>query len=361
MKRSYPFSGFFTLGIIGLMAIPPVQAGPKKVGTEPQKKPSKVASKRPPKAEQAARQARLQIQALKVLDGFDQRYGSEFEIVRKKAAWLKRLERELSFVPACEAYVEGDVCMIAGWQGLYQNGRCRINEERGIEANDVISVAFSCSNSNSIACNPDIFGLVVSPVLEPLGDAHRDAPLCVPRTERRMTMACLRESLVASGVAIQEPARSNLSQFNPESLSDDDLSRWFWHLNSEVGAEAAFTPSSQTAIRAAQALCGHLRSGTRRTGTGDFAARTEAEMRVTMRSDASRGRDLRDCEVVERLAQRIQPEGSTPAVTDVNPVAPETTMEGIVRSSPHNQPVGPVLLEARPERSGNPNPAEEAR
>jgi len=345
MKRSHPYSGFFTLGIIGLMAIPPVQAGPKKVGTEPQKKSSRATTKRPPKAEQAARQARLQIQALKVLDGFDQRYGSEFEIETKKAAWLKRLERELSFVPACEAYVEGDVCMVAGWQGLYRNGRCRINEDRGVVANSGILPALNCGNADSVACNPDIFGLVpsvlsragASPILP--GSAGsvpvRDAPVCVPRTERRMTMACLRASLIAAEVNIPAEQRTDLARFNPESLSDTELARWTWHLNRDGDVNSSFSPSARTAVTAAEALCGHLFVGTRRTGDGAFAARTEREMRETLRSDASRVRDLRDCAVVERLAQRLRPEESTPGAHDAHaPVrrgevtAGEPTIEG---------------------------------
>jgi hypothetical protein len=263
---------------------------------------------------QVLRKARKQIQALQVLDRFESRYGNAFVIEEAKSAWLRRMERELSFMPDSQAYADGDVCMVAGWPGNFRSGHCRLPSDVRAQAGDQpLLRALNCGSTEKIACNPDIFGLTVSAVATQLdlSTAKRTSPVCVSRKESRMTMACLRESLTVAGAQIPSEAKADLSKFDPSKLSDDDIKKWFWFINSTDGKTSSFS-----ALDAAEKLCKGLFHGNFMAGGGVSVPRSAEEALALLSKDPKRKADLKDCRKVLEAVRKAQPSQPTPPVSD---------------------------------------------
>ncbi len=326
-------------------------AGPRAHAQKPVK-PSKLSKKQ----QETVRRAKRHLAAIKVMDGFERRHGTAFEFVQPKSAWLERLERELNLFPTCEAYSEGDICMVAGWTGTYRSSRCRITDE-GRAENAGVLVALNCSSVESVACNPEIFGKTTSELerqMSTLNDGvgravaslvtaegstaqprvaaepRRTSPVCVPRTERRMTLGCMRASMTAAGVNIPEPALSDINQFeaylqaSDESgrealLSGADLARWFEFLESSTPRLAGL--AGQSALEAASRLCSSISRGDRRAETGGIqeVEKTTEQVQALLERDRSRWADYNDCGTVTALLASARDSAQIsrrPAVSD---------------------------------------------
>lgn len=302
--------GYILIGAtLFLTSVPASQAGTGK---------SEATSK---KDEQAIRNARKQIEALQTLDRLEQRHGNQFMIEEVKTGLWMRFQRELSLAPSCQAYTDGDICMVAGWTGLFRGGYCRLAGSPEAKVNNLPLIqTLNCGSTDKIACNPDIFGKVKSPILAgEVTDSDRIAPVCVSKKESRMTLTCLRESLSAAGVEIPAPARSDIKKFNPDALSPEDLKKWAAFMDFEQGGTSA-----AGALDAVRELCMNLLRGKKSVGIGVDVQRTAEEVAALYRTDPARNADFKDCSRILKVARLSQPQPATPKTTDAA-VKPDST------------------------------------
>lgn len=312
------------------------------------------------------RQARGMISLLTLLDGFENRHGYQLDLEEKKSAWLRTLERDLDPICDAEAYGESDVCMVAGWQGIFRKGYCRIPYDTQARVlNTGLVTALNCGSTDQIACNPEIFGRVQPQILtditaadaklEELGyhlpatpPAERTAPVCVSKREKRMTMACLRASMIAGGVKVPEAAKKNLDLFKPEDASNDDLWGWMVFLESS-GTGQNLSMNRLNLLRSIRALCGHLEGASEwlfKTADDDDlpVARASEVAAELAKTDPYRAADIQDCKRVRSaLLKSNQAEVPSPpkTVTDgSDPKSGQSTPATASSGAPATEPEG---------------------
>lgn len=351
-----------TIGVLlglsaGLMFLPEGAFAKKSV----QPHPKAMAQK---KDRVRIKQAREMISLLSLLDGFESRHGYKLEFEEKKSAWLRALERDISPICDAHAYAEHDVCMVAGWQGIFRGGYCKIpNDTQARVLNTGLLNVLNCGEANQIACNPEIFGRVQPPViadtsatdakLEELGysvpttpPAARSAPVCVSKRESRMTLACLRASMIAGGVRVSEAAKKDLSQFKPEEASNDDLWGWMSFLES-AGSSQNLSTNRLNLLKSIRALCGHLEGASEwifeTADKDDLPVARASEVATELaKSDPARRADIRDCKRVQSaILKSNQAEVPSPpkTVTDgTDPKSGQSTPATGSDGTPAKQP-----------------------
>ena len=290
-----------------------------------------------PLSEFSISQARRQIVALQVLDRNEQVSGVEFTAGAKQSAQWKRVMREFSILPDSNAYAENDSCLVAGWEGVIREGRCRVSEEvreMSISASEelspevVVQRAFSeVCGANEVACNPEVFGFRDNAGLSERG------LYCVSRSEDRMTMGCLRMSL--GEVAMEElplQARKDTDSFsryltgNPQFFSDSVLKRWA----EKVNMHASGSPYAGTVMQRAREVCSQVAVGTSRdrnliseieeelAEVRSFAEQRASERRIFQAEAriSRRDADLRDCQILKTVSFAAEKRGGQPEVAD---------------------------------------------
>jgi hypothetical protein len=264
--------------------------------------------------------ARRQVAAMQVLDRNEVEHGNEFEIRSQDQARWERFRRDFAFLPQSAAYGENDACLVAGWEGVIREGRCRLSEEamslstritRRTPQEDAIRLALGqrCGE-DEIACNPSVFGYRDQSALSP------DGLHCVKRSERRMTMSCLRLSLGdAAGDELPAGVRRDTDRFadfiktNPAHVSEQALARWAGRLalaarrNGErvVNRARELCDSVARASSVDRGLIQELERGLidikKRTTRGD----TKAALRGARTRILEREQDIRDCQVISTV------------------------------------------------------------
>jgi|GEM_PF-3533516 len=282
----------------------------------------------PRKASAELKWARDRIQLFKLLDSFEQRHGTAFEMEETKAAWRQRLEREAQLLPRSEAYVDGDVCMVGGYKGTFLSGRCKLKGSvKGTVHNQALLLTLGCGSTEQFACNPDLFGLTENKHLGMEGTTARTAPICISKREPRMTLTCMRESLKAAGAEIPADAQKDITKFSPDQVSEDSLKKWFWWMNSTEGKT-----SSLDAFEAVRDLCRGVLLGEFKAGIGvnvpraiqpgetaDAGPRPDLKAAFeALKKDPIRKADYQDCSKVQTLIGGAQPKIVTEAPRGVS-------------------------------------------
>jgi|GEM_PF-3380621 len=118
MKKNILVMVFFGLVFVGGANWVQAKSASKTVG--------KATAQKRQKSSSDLKSAREQVELFMVLAGFEKRHGTAYKFEGEEAAWFKRFQRDFNLIPRTEAYVEGDVCMVAGYRGTYLSGYCRL-------------------------------------------------------------------------------------------------------------------------------------------------------------------------------------------------------------------------------------------
>ncbi len=234
---------------------------------------------------------------LALFDGFERRHGTAavFEGAKKaEKTAAQQLDEWLAIFDAC-AYSRGDKCMVAGWLGEFSK-TCRVPKvpEMLAQVGDSLVCNDAVEPGTAVICNPEIFGVPKKlRIINTSEDSESDnaevtvsspGRYCVPRTEPRMTLACMKKSLADAGVKVK-----SYPGLPGDKFSDADLLKWAKSLSQYRDGKTV-----ANARDAAMKLCMDIGlPDTDKIGTDAFKAQKSSKLRDS------------DMEVCSQLHERL--------------------------------------------------------